>query len=164
MSAKQSKTTFTLPRKIVEDFIEIITRLDMRRDSYINSILPGELDDLDKFLKQVEGSNPPGCKSAIQMCFGVCGNTEKLNITLDQDLLDRLNSTCRSRRIPRNVYVSKILEAQTIRLEAAEHVLYAPSDEIDQVVQMMGDWKDELIVQDAEVWRLSAEHEIVEEF
>ena len=114
--AQKTKTTFRIDPDIFKEFNDLIKELGLRRDTYLNNVLWGDLYYLNnvpansskagKFYKAIRDIQDPRLK--------------RVGITLDNDLIEKINSICKAKRFPRDAFLERFLIYLTTGPDAGE--------------------------------------------
>jgi hypothetical protein len=105
-NAKRSKTTFRIAPDVLAKFQKYIDELGLRRDKYLNMILPSAIWWLGQAKK-----NSPTAEKFWKSIRDVRGNSlQKVAVLLDSDVLADLNAVCADKRIPRDQFFQTFLE------------------------------------------------------
>lgn len=125
-STKKTKTTVTLRRGRYGRFQGLIKELGLRRDTYLNNVLPGEVRELgridansreaEEWLCEVfERHSPGGSRQANDLI--------RVNLNLDSELVSEMNAVCTEKRVPRDIFLEAFLDHATSALDlAADHI------------------------------------------
>lgn len=105
-SKKKTKTTFWLNPVIFSRFSEEAKELGLRRDAYLNSVLPGEVQLLRRL-----AANSAKVERFLKMDRKVRQSSlVRVGITLDADVVEAINGVCSSKGIPRDLFIERCLE------------------------------------------------------
>ena len=127
-----AKTTFRVNKQRWELFNRECKASFLRRDAYLNHILPEEVSILEQL--------PPNNEEAHQWLkntwFGEHGQlradtTDFVSVMLDNPLLKNLNQSCVARNIPRDAFFHCVLMFITERLYEAALVIKNPRTKQD---------------------------------
>ncbi len=99
------KVTTTIRTEVTEQFNSAVSAAGLRRDSYLNDILPGELDEL----KELKPNSENGEKYLRGMRRFLHDDFSKVNITLDEEVATKLDKVCREKRIPRDIFIEEFM-------------------------------------------------------
>lgn len=103
---KLTKTTFHLDRTIYSKFTDNIKEIGLRRDVYLNRVLEYEIERL-----MTETPNSVKGERLLKSIRDVHrSDWVKVSISLDKDLIDRMNKACAKVRISRDLFLEKFLE------------------------------------------------------
>lgn len=135
-----AKTTFRVDRKRWDMFNRECKASFLRRDAYLNHILPGEI----QILEQLPPNNDAAHQWLKSRWFGQHGQlrtdvTDFVSAMLDKPLIERLNQACDERNIPRDAFVHCVLMFLTERLIEAVLVIKNPrttSDTFSKVAEV----------------------------
>jgi hypothetical protein len=134
-----------------EELTTAALRLGLRRDAYLNNILPGEIALVEHL--------PANSELAELHASDLLTDTrqKKVAIRLNSRIVARLNKACAAKRIPRDAFCASFLRHVVRNLQFAADVLENPrsywSDE--------GEPYRELVWTDEEIERWSAQVETV---
>jgi hypothetical protein len=106
---KKSKTTFRIDPAVLGRFQKYIDELGLRRDKYLNMILPTAI----WWLRQAK-ENSTTAERFWKSMRDVRGNSlQKVAVLLDSGVLADLNAVCADKRIPRDQFFQAFLECLT---------------------------------------------------
>ena len=122
-----SKTTFRVDSKRWGQFCGVCEEIFLRRNAYLNHVLPGEI----QILEQLPPNNDEAHQWLKNTWYGKHGRlrtnvTEYVSVMLEKPLIDRLNQACNERRIPRDAIVHCVLMFLTKRLHDPALVIKDP--------------------------------------
>ena len=137
------KTTLRVHKKRWELFQNECLAFPLRRDAYLNRILPGEI----AILAEIPACDDEGFQWLKKTWNGKDGPlrdeiTTHVAVTLTQEVIDVLNETCSIKRVPRDAFFHCFLEFITTRLYQAAVVIKDPRttrDVASQIADMMTD-------------------------
>ena len=105
------RTTFTVNKSYWDSFTDLIDRLKLRRDSYLNHVLRQEVKELgvirpntenaEAFLKEERGHGDIWELDGVELT--------KASMSLDKDLLDEINRVCADKHVPRDIFLEECL-------------------------------------------------------
>jgi len=121
------KTTFRANKTRWDYFNKECQACNWRRDQAVNRLLPGEI----ALLEQIPASDDAGFHWLKNNWLGDGGqltgeDTVHVAVTLDKEVLDRLNTACESKRVPRDAFFHCFLQFITTRLYEAAVVMKDP--------------------------------------
>ena len=126
----KTKTTYTLRADLFSEFDRYIKEIGLRRDSYLNSILPNALSELGQAERNSESTQEllretyrPGAHSPYEQDDFV-----RVNLSLDSKLVERMNTECAAKRIPRDLFLEGVLEVANAALGHAAETFQYPID------------------------------------
>ena len=106
-SANKVKTTFHVDESVLSTFIEYCNQIGLRRDRYLNSILPQAVSLLGR-------SSARNSTAAEILTKAVRDSQDtklkKLVITVDAYVIQELNTVCANKRVPRDTIFEEILK------------------------------------------------------
>ena len=115
----KTKITARLDKEVVTEFNSAIIRLGLRRDTYLNRVLPAEVSYLNNLpVNSVSGE--------LNLRNSRSSNLVKLGISLDTNLVNRVNAACDTKRIPRDVFFEECIRFLTKSLHAVDDALENP--------------------------------------
>jgi len=115
----KTKITARLDKEVVTEFNSAIIRLGLRRDTYLNRVLPVEVSYLNNLpVNSVSGE--------LNLRNSRSSNLVKLGISLDTNLVNRVNAACDTKRIPRDVFFEECIRFLTKSLHAVDDALENP--------------------------------------
>ena len=137
------KTTLRVQKNRWDFFQLECQACNFRRDTYLNRVLPGEI----ALLEEIPACDEEGFQWLKKTWHGKDGplrNEETIHvaITLDQEVIDRLNTTCEIKRVPRDAFFHCFLEFITTRLYQAAVVIKDPrttKDVASDIADVMSD-------------------------
>jgi len=100
------KLTFTIRTEVLETFNMAIKSAGLRRDSYLNHVLPSEIDEL----LPLEPNSEKGEKQLRDMRRFLHKDFSKMNVALDEDVAEKLDQVCREKKIPRDMFIEDFME------------------------------------------------------
>jgi hypothetical protein len=100
------KLTFTIRTAVLKRFNEAIRAAGLRRDSYLNHVLPDEIDEL----LPLSPNSERGERQLRDMRRFLYQDFSKVNIALEQEVAEKLNEVCREKRIPRDIFIEEFME------------------------------------------------------
>jgi len=120
----KKKISITIRSDLYEEFIKKTRDAGLRRDQFLNDVLPDEID----YLMQLNPNTARGEKQLriIRRLFH--DSFAKVNLTLDENVIEKLNATCKLKQIPRDIFLEDFIEYLTICPENGECT--APLDKI----------------------------------
>ena len=122
MASKVRTTVSFDPRRYAE-FDQLVGQIGIRRDAYLNRVLPGEVS----LLKDLPANTAVGRK-LLRLAVAVRTESQrKVNLRLDARLVDHLNGACREKGIPRDVFFDEFLSHANEALGKALVYLENPS-------------------------------------
>ncbi len=131
------RTTIRVRNKPWEYFQKECQALFLRRDAYLNHVLPGELS----ILEDMPPCDEAGRSWLKQSWMGKGGllrdkETTPVAVTLDQDVLARLNKACDDKCVPRDAFFNCVLDFITTRLYEPAVVIKNPRTGKDVASQL----------------------------
>jgi len=115
----KTKITVRLDKEVVTEFNSAITRLGLRRDTYLNRVLPAEVFYLNDL--------PVNSEDGERLLYESRSNDlVKLGISLDTSFVKRVNTACDTKRIPRDVFFEECIRFLTRSLHSAVDAIENP--------------------------------------
>lgn len=106
-SKRKTKTTFRIDPEVLTKFQSYIEPLGLRRDKYVNMILPEAIS----WLRQAK-KNSPTAERFWKSIRDVRGDSlQKVAILLDETVLADMNAVCADKRVPRDQFFQTFLES-----------------------------------------------------
>lgn len=120
----QSKTRITVrPNAVDWDFFNrIVKSIGLRRDAFLNRVLPEELDLFDKS----PGNDDAGETSNREREILLAKFTKQVSLNLDTNLVERLDQVCRDKRVTRDAFLSVAIKFLSSRLAVPAAVINSP--------------------------------------
>ena len=109
------KLTFTIRTEVLETFNMAIKSAGLRRDSYLNHVLPNEIDEL----LPLEPNSEKGEKQLRDLRRFLHKDFSKMNVALDEEVAEKLDQVCREKKIP---YFGICMGLQVAVIEFARNV------------------------------------------
>jgi hypothetical protein len=104
--AKRTKTTFTIRQFILEDFTKACDLIGLRRDTYLNLILPKAIHLFDQSPKE---NSSAAEKISKLLRTEEPGGLKKLVVSLEGQVLQNLNTVCQKKKVSRDVFFEEVL-------------------------------------------------------
>lgn len=150
-----AKTTLRVNKKRWEYFSRECQVLFLRRDAYVNHVLPGELT----LLESMPACDEEGRRWLKQSWSGKGGllreeDTQPVAVALAGDLLSRLNTVCDEKRVPRDAFFNCFLDFITARLYEPAVVIKDPRTNKDVASQLTDVLSDDEADEDDVRWQL----------
>ena len=106
MTNEQKKIRITV--RIQESFSKALDswlkKLHLRRDTYLNHVLLGELDHLEKL-----SPNSEKVAKYLRQQRGAIPGKQKMVMTLDEELVSRMNQVCEAKGIVRDAFLEDFI-------------------------------------------------------
>ena len=120
----QSKTRITVRLNAVDwDFFNrIVKSIGLRRDAFLNRVLPDELDLFGKAPANADA----GEKHAKELTKAVARYTKQVSLNLDTGLVERLEQVCKDKRVTRDAFLSVAIKFLSSRLAVPAMVIKSP--------------------------------------
>lgn len=149
-----ARTTLRVNKKRWDLFQRECQALFLRRDAYLNHALPGELD----IFEQVPPCDEEG-RAWLKESWARTGallrdGTIPVAITLKPELIERLNTMCDEKRVPRDAFFNCFLDFITTRLIEPAVVIKDPRTEKDVASQLAAVLGDDEMNEDDVRWNL----------
>jgi hypothetical protein len=106
MKKRKTKTTFRVCPKVLSEFQGYMEALGLRRDKYLNRVLPEAIH----WLRRANANSPVAEKFWKAMRDVRESSLQKVAVLLDSDLLADLNAACADKHIPRDQFFQTFLE------------------------------------------------------
>lgn len=129
----KTKTTFKIDAEVLDQVITWTKTLGLRRDAYLSEMLNSGLSELE-----LVPSNSQHAESFLRKMREVQsegGRFKKINLSLDADVVAKINKVCRKKRFVRDMYVEQVLMSLVessdwgpAPLPAAYNLIYSPYD------------------------------------
>ena len=103
---KLSKTTFRISPDVLAEFQEYINAIGLRRDKYLNRVLPRAVS----WLSVAKANSPAAERFWKIMRDARKDSIQKIAVSLDSDVLKKLNAVCADKRVPRDQFFETFLE------------------------------------------------------
>ena len=104
--SRKTKTTFRVSPQILSEFQEYIEAFGLRRDKYLNRVLPKAI-----FRLRRANTNSPVAEKFWKAMRDVRERSlQKVAVLLESDVLSDLNAVCAEKRIPRDQFFQTVLE------------------------------------------------------
>jgi len=100
-------------------FAAAASRLGLRRDAYLNKVLPGEIALVERLPLNSEFAQSHARKLLTD-------TRQKVALRLDSKIITRLNKVCEAKRIPRDAFFESLLRHIVKNLHYAANVLENP--------------------------------------
>ena len=105
-NSSKTKTTFRVSPEVVAEFQKYIEALGLRRDKYLNRVLPEGV----YWLKQAKKNSPTAEKFWKAMRDVRETSLQKVAVLLDSGVVSDINDVCADKRIPRDQFFQTFLE------------------------------------------------------
>ena len=105
-STKLSKTTFRVDPKVFRRFQSCIDTLRLRRDRYLDDVLPIAIG----MLRGAKANSPAAVKLMQSVQEIGKKKSDKVAIRLSQSTIDDMNTVCGQKGVPRNQFFQSFLE------------------------------------------------------
>jgi hypothetical protein len=110
-------------------------RMGLRRDTYLNHVLSGEVD----LLRRSPGNSLRG-ETLLKLIRGLDERQrKKVGVTLDRDLIQSINEVCELKRVPRDLFFEQVIrfldegeDGAPSPLNLAENIIDSPREEWGQ--------------------------------
>lgn len=129
----KTKTTFKIDAELLDQVIRWTKALGLRRDAYLSEMLDYGVTELERV-----PSNSQHAESFLKKMREVQssgGRLKKINLSLDTDVVVKINEICRKKRFVRDMYVEQMLKSLIepsdwgpAPLPAAYDLIYNPYD------------------------------------
>lgn len=93
------RVTIRISKQVLEKFDEILGLLHLRRDAYLNEILPNEIDELEQL-----PANSEAAEHLLRAHRTVTKETARIAVTLQSSVVERLNAVCKEKRVIRDAF------------------------------------------------------------
>jgi hypothetical protein len=105
--SKTKKTRITVHMKptLLSELEAQLKSLHLRRDAYLNHTLDVEVDELEKI-----PANSPRARHYFRQLRGAIPEKARLAITLDDELVSRINAVCRAKGVVRDAFIESYIE------------------------------------------------------
>lgn len=138
-----AKTTLKVDKKHWDYLQREFEIMFLRRDSYLNHVLPQEID----LLAEMPPNDEEGYQWLKKTWIGKYGLLQQeevvqVAINLDSAVIDKLNQTCESRLVPRDAFFNCFLQFVTRRLFQAAVVikdLRTNKDVASKIIEVLAD-------------------------
>lgn len=98
--------TVRINKQVADSFIQFMEEMGLRRDTYLNMLLPNEAELLSK----VPANSERAAKFARLSTQWLEDQKTRLGIKLDTSLVDRINEVCRDKGIARDQFIETFLD------------------------------------------------------
>jgi hypothetical protein len=98
-TANKQRITVRISREVASQLDDVLGLLHLRRDAYLNEILPDQIDRLDELPANSERS-----ERFLRLDRQLSQDRVRIAVTLDSALVDRLNSVCKEKRLIRDQF------------------------------------------------------------
>jgi hypothetical protein len=148
--AGKTKVTVQLEKELVSSLGDAVRKLGLRRDAYLNRMLPAELP----YLQSLPANSREGEGYLYEFRSR---DLTKLGINLDTSLVQRINALCEKKRILRNSFFESYFQFLIPRLHEAANILEDPrssptfSDDLPPYQELV------LIDEEVKQWGMSVE-------
>ena len=102
------KTTFTVRESTLVDFVQACDRIGLRRDTYLNRVLPKAISLFDGSPKR---NSPEAAKISKILRENEKGALKKLVVSLESLVLQDLNVVCREKLVSRDIFFEEVLNS-----------------------------------------------------
>ena len=104
MKNSQTRITVRISASLLATFDEQLKNLHLRRDAYLNHTLAAEVEELEKL-----PANSARAQRFLRQLRGAIPDKARLAITLDTDLVERINAACQSKGIVRDAFIESYI-------------------------------------------------------
>ena len=104
--SERKKTTLTIHESVLADFIQVCKQIGLRRDTYLNHVLPRAISLFESSRKK----NSPEAKTITKLLHREKGGLKKFCVVLDRAVLKDLNTLCVKKSIPRDIFFEEVLK------------------------------------------------------
>jgi antitoxin component of RelBE/YafQ-DinJ toxin-antitoxin module len=134
MNNEKMVMTVRIDKKVAERFNSLIEDIGLRRDTYLNRVLPQEVDLLSRL--------PPHSERATR--FSKLSERifeeqkTRLSLKLDSALVQRINDVCREKGLVRDAFIETFLSFLVDGTEGDSNLDFVPSP-LGQIWQLIND-------------------------
>lgn len=108
MKKSQTRITVRISASLLALLDVQLKDLHLRRDAYLNYTLGAEVDELEKL-----PANSAGAQRLLRQLRGAIPDKARFAITLDTDLVERINAACKSKGIVRDAFIESYIRFLT---------------------------------------------------
>jgi len=120
----KQKTTFHVDEQTLDRVLRYIRDIGLRRDRYIDGVLPGYI----QALREKEKNSLPSSMLAKAALDATRARRKKITITLDSDTLTEMNEACQEQKVPRDLFMDDVLNHLADTLGHASDTINYPID------------------------------------
>lgn len=108
MATTESKMIMTvrINQKVASTFTRLIKGIGLRRDTYLNKLLPGEV----KLLQELPVNSERAAKYVRLTSQSGEEQKTRFSLKLDSALVDQVTDLCRRKGIPRDLFIERFLD------------------------------------------------------
>lgn len=99
------RVTFRVQKALVAALDKLLAQIHLRRDSYLNHVLADEVESLAKLKPNSERA-----KKHLRQLRGAVPDKARIAVTLDADLVTRLNAVCEEKGIVRDAFLEEFIK------------------------------------------------------
>jgi len=137
---RKTKVTVTLTTEVFSRFAETAQEIGLRRDSYLESIIPEALSALEAL-----PANSPSTMELLSTIFRPgasslyeSGHLEKITFSLNSELVSRTNTLCESKNLPRDLFFEGVIDCANDALSHATETIHWPIQFCESIGKRFG--------------------------
>lgn len=131
---EKQRVTVRIQAPYIEALEVLLTRIHLRRDAYLNMVLPEEVELLESLESNTEKSG-----KYLRQMRGALSNKERISVTLDKKLVKRMNKVCEEKCIVRDAFIEQFIKF----LVLGDHEHGSCISPLDKVAVLLGNPRHE---------------------
>lgn len=101
----KQRITVRIQSQYIMALDNLLARIHLRRDAYLNAVLPDEVEDINSLRR-----NSDSAAKYLRQMRGSLGDKRRIAVTLDSDLVQRMNEVCKCKGIVRDAFLEQFIE------------------------------------------------------